>query len=379
MGVALIELFFYLLLFGGLIVGGFLLALGITMFIKPGNNKTAWVYSLLGGIPFVLSGFLLINAPWSGEGTKSHVIKKTQPELSDPATSNDGGGFPSDPEKAELITSDIDLFWNAYDSLMQDSSQNPFHHYIKDGLGVKGFLTNKRIVSAEALKKVVLKERDYYARIRESTYKVSDYESQIRASYRKLKKLYAPAVFPPFYFIVGRTTSGGTATNQGMIIAMEIYSDHSDTTNYGRPSFDLDLLPYMVAHEIIHFLQPEPEGEILLTKCLREGSADFIAELTSGDKVKLLNGDRVYPYGDAHEKQLWKEFEPVMNSTELSPWLYSQTEDGRPQNLGYWMGYQITEAYYQNAEDKQQAIHDIINITDYPKFLKDSGYGEQFK
>jgi hypothetical protein len=39
-------------------------------------------------------------------------------------------------------------------------------------------------------------------------------------------------------------------------------------------ALELDLIPYIVAHEIIHFLQPE--GDSLLKHCLREGSAEWV-------------------------------------------------------------------------------------------------------
>jgi hypothetical protein len=38
------------------------------------------------------------------------------------------------------------------------------------------------------------------------------------------------------------------------------------------------------------------------------------------------------------------------------------------------MGALITKAYYENADDKEQAIRDILSVTDYPAFLERSGY-----
>ena len=50
----------------------------------------------------------------------------------------------------------------------------------------------------------------------------------------------------------------------------------------------------------------------------------------------------------------------------------------RPADLGYYIGYKICEAYYQNAKDKKQAIKDILGIKDFNQFLKDSGYQGKF-
>jgi len=38
------------------------------------------------------------------------------------------------------------------------------------------------------------------------------------------------------------------------------------------------------------------------------------------------------------------------------------------------MGYQIVEAYYDRADDKREAIRDILTIQDAEAFLDASGY-----
>lgn len=288
--------------------------------------------------------------------------------------------FALKPSEAKLITSDIDLFWKQFDKQFQDTTSNAFEAYLEKGsVGLKDFIPD-RIESAKALKSLVLSEQNYYQNIRKSSYKIKQFEKQIRASFYALKYLYPEAVFPPVYFLIGRTTSGGTASDNGLMIALEVYSDSNHITNYGRPSLDIELVPYVVAHELIHFLQKDDtDNETLLKHSIREGSADFIAELTSGEKVKYANGSNVYSYGDKNERTLWLEFKKSMYSTELSPWLYSITTDGRPQNLGYWMGYKIVESYYEKASDKKKAIDDIINIRDYKEFFEKSGYAKKFE
>ena len=61
-------------------------------------------------------------------------------------------------------------------------------------------------------------------------------------------------------------------------------------------------------------------------------------------------------------------------------WLYNanQVKD-RPADLGYYVGYKITQAYYNNAKDKKQAIVDIIEIDDPLTFLQKSCYDKQQK
>ena len=280
-------------------------------------------------------------------------------------------GFPKDPVDARIVTSDITLFWESFDRM--DQGGNPFETYLARGSqGVKDFIP-ERITSAEWLLEMVQKEKDYFEKIRASSFKSRQFVKQIRASFYALEYWYPKATWPPVYFVIGATTSGGTASKNGMIIGMETYADKAVKTSYGRPALDLDLLPFVVTHEMIHFLQKN-QPKTLLDAVLLEGSADFLAEMFAGEKVKLCNGPRVYAYGDRHEEKLWQEFKQVMYSEDYGPWLYGQTQAGCPQNLGYWMGYQITQAYFNQARDKRKAVAEIIEMTDSRAFLKASGY-----
>ncbi|MEB3347773.1 DUF2268 domain-containing putative Zn-dependent protease [Aquimarina gracilis] len=282
--------------------------------------------------------------------------------------------FANKPENAKIIVTDIDLFWKSFDKLMKDTLTNPFESYIKYGSpGVQNFINDQRIVSAHELKKLVLSEKEYYQKVRPSTHNAKDFSKQIKASFYALEYLYPDAIFPPTYFLIGRTTSGGTASDAGLSIGIEIFSDNQISTEYGRPSLDLDLLPFLVSHEIIHFIQLDDKSDdSLLKHCIREGAADFIAEMIAGEQVKYCNGPNVYSYGEANLKRLLKEFDNNKNSSNLSPWLYSKTNDGRPQNLGYWIGYKIVESYYNHHPNKKKAIKEILNIKNYTKFYKQS-------
>ena len=66
-----------------------------------------------------------------------------------------------------------------------------------------------------------------------------------------------------------------------------------------------------------------------------------------------------------------------MDSTNLNAWMYQgdRVPPGRPADLGYWMGYKISKAYYTNATDKKAAVKDILLFTDAKAFLASSGYG----
>jgi hypothetical protein len=41
---------------------------------------------------------------------------------------------------------------------------------------------------------------------------------------------------------------------------------------------------------------------------------------------------------------------------------------------GYWVGYRIVKAYYQQASDKRRAIREILEMSDPKAFLAKSGW-----
>ncbi|UYQ92653.1 DUF2268 domain-containing protein [Chitinophaga horti] len=268
--------------------------------------------------------------------------------------------FTSHPDSSVFLTADIDRFWNAFDKFKKDTSVNPFgKDYVELGSpGVKGFLPG-RIQSAEHLYKTVKARTAAYERVRPATFQMAQAEAKCRAAFHKLKAIYPEAQFPPVYFVIGAFNSGGTFSEDGIMIGAE-----------RQP--DLAIIPFLVAHEAAHFQQKTwSESPTLLQQSIVEGAADFIGELTSGG---IIN-EKAFAYGRQHEEALCREFVTVMDSVEYQDWLYGVSgKDGRPNDLGYWMGYQIVSTYYKKAANKNQAIKDILWVTDYRALLDKSGY-----
>ena len=247
------------------------------------------------------------------------------------------------PASARLVTSDIQLCWSAIDRAPADSlAEYLQREYLdKASVGVRDFIQG-RILSAEDLATSVRARRATYDSIRAANLDVTKAEADIRNAFRRLKELYPPAVFPDVYFVIGRFNSGGTSTDHGLLIGAEMYRDPAS-------------LPGIVSHELIHFQQRYPSGP-LLEHAFMEGSADFVGELISG---RQINND-AHRYGIAHEAELWKEFSAHFDNKDYFPWMYARPTDGKPNDLGYFIGYRIAQAYYNKASDKRQAIHEII-------------------
>ena len=294
----------------------------------------------------------------------------------------------ADPEKAVLVTSDIEHFWKAYDLGGASGLTAPFQaEYLdKASPGLTDFIASRNVTAASLASMVQTFPR-YFADIRGSTLRLATdgaVQGRIRDGYRKIRDMYASAVFPPVTFLIGRFSTGGTTSSNGMLIGLEFYGTSSSTPLDELLPFQrdnvraLDSLPVIIAHEHTHILQGRAGGiathrnKTLLEQALMEGSADFVAYLVTGGNI---NG-RLRDYALPREHALWSEFQVAMHGTDVTRWLYNQgsaTAD-RPGDLGYFIGYRIAESYYARTSDKRLALKGMIEVSNADEFLAQSGY-----
>jgi hypothetical protein len=290
-----------------------------------------------------------------------------------------------DPNAANLVTSDLPNFWKAWAQASAAATTDEkdkiyqTEYLDKGSAGLKDFV-QERIESAKNLVAVTEKHPKYFAALNEITPRVLQMEPAIRSSFGKLKELYSDAVFPDVYFLIGRMNSGGTTGNSGLLIGLEMHGKTPQTDMTEMDSWlknvlgPVDELPGIVAHELIHY-QQGPDEDTLLAQAIHEGSADFIGQMISGQDTNA----RLREYGNAHEAALWRGFSKDMKGKDFSHWLYEGDKSkDRPADLGYYMGYRISESYYQHAADKKKAIRDILTVTDYEKLLRESHYADKF-
>ena len=276
----------------------------------------------------------------------------------------------TEPCKVGWHTEDVSRFWEVYDELKPKHNGAEWQkRYIDQGSeGLAGFI-HMRIENGKKLAKTVQKNKDYYENIRASSLDLEQFRGPTCEAYEQLVDLYPTAVFPNIYFVIGRRNTGGTVSKKGLIIGIERFGVPTD--NF-QPDIPISALNWVIAHELIHFQQNYAPSNTLLAQSIREGAADFLAEIITN---KLPAKDN-FIYGEANEAVLKAEFKDKMNDRNWSGWLYGGPNKSRPNDLGYWMGYKICKAYYNKAMDKQQAIDDILNVRDYEQFLAESGYFE---
>jgi hypothetical protein len=289
-----------------------------------------------------------------------------------------------DPNAVQIVYEDIPRFWLAFDRITSATDTIPLRvDYLNRATpGLRDF-TAARWRTSSTLTGMVWPLRSYYQSIRQNTLSVAALEPEIRAALRAFDALYPDAVFPNVYFTIGGLSTGGTTSPSGLLIGTEMYS-RAPSSPVGELNLwqrsvvrTSQVLPAIVVHELIHYQQKLPGNvRTLLGESIREGSADFLSELLTGRTIN----EHLNAYATGREQEIWEDFERAMNGVDISEWLYngSIATDDRPADLGYYVGAQITKAYYDRAADKKQAIKDILTITDFNAFLIQSGYGNQF-
>src|ERR1051325_3449416 len=280
-------------------------------------------------------------------------------------------GPESGPDSARLVTSDIARFWTAFDQMTSASDTLPLRRdYLDAGSdGLKDF-TRLRWKDAKTLAGLVWPRRSYYSSVRANTLAGASLEPEVRRIYRMLDTSYADAVFPDVYFAIGGMGTGGTTSEHGLLIGTELFVLAADSPLSVLTAWQqsvvrsIDLLPAIVAHELTHYQQRYGGVSTLLAQSIREGCADFVSWILSGRTIN----EHLQEYGAAHEREIWLDFSQAMNGTDVSRWLYNggdvTSASGRPADLGYYVGFRITQAYYERSGDRRRALRDILTIAD---------------
>lgn len=294
--------------------------------------------------------------------------------------------YTTDPRKLKIIDTDVRNFWKAYDMAEKDPSNAEkiyMDNYINKGTMALQFYYLDKIDNIKNFVYMHNLRKKYYATIRTNTLKAGHLKSTYQRSFVNLKKIYPDAIFPPVYFVVGKLNSAGTVSSEGLILGIDqaCMSPSADTTelsNWEKANIStFKNLPYTVAHELIHFQQDGMASDTTLLKAaIVEGMADFLCELISGKSAN----ENLLIYGKGREKEIWADFKKEMFLNRSRNWIANgEQENGKPSDLGYWVGYQICKAYYEQSKDKKKAIFKMLHIENYKLFLEQSKLEEKFK
>lgn len=293
---------------------------------------------------------------------------------------------PSRGERPPIVSfSDVGRFLDAFDHLatartLNDSADVLWReYYLPATPGLRSFI-KLRIGSPFELLEQIRSHAKYYAHLRASLGGLSNHAARVSASLDRFKTLYPAARLAPVYFTIGRMTSGGTISNDQLLIGAEMYgrdatAPANEFNEWERTVLrDTAMVATIVVHELMHVNQPGSNPPTLLGAALREGGADFVAEVVTGRNINA----HVHEWGLPREPELWAEFSQVMNEKDRGDWFGAQRRAGRPADLGYFIGYRIAKAYYDRTADKAAAIGEILNA-DAARVLAQCGYPERFR
>ncbi|MDR0793403.1 MAG: DUF2268 domain-containing protein [Chitinophagaceae bacterium] len=299
--------------------------------------------------------------------------------------------------QTKIYTSDIDNFWKAYNQVQKitDTVQQlkiiQTTYFDNASQGLKDFIKASEI-NARWMLKSIKRYPKFWASVMPKTLAVKKQYPELEKIIARYKKLYSKFKQPDICFAIGCLSMGGTTNKNEILIGAEIAAadslvDASEVGEWLSGVFKNNKgIEFLVAHEMTHTQQPDGDSENdgksnLLGYCIVEGAADFIAEL-------LLQKPVTSPYmtyGKAHEKTLWEKFKNDMYGQNSDDWLYNGGNDStKCADLGYFEGYAICKAYYENAKNKEKAIADIIeldrkNLNTLNDFLAKSKYADKWK
>ncbi|MGY0558176.1 MULTISPECIES: DUF2268 domain-containing putative Zn-dependent protease [unclassified Lysobacter] len=268
-----------------------------------------------------------------------------------------------------IETGDVTRFYEIYDAADgHPTAETLQHDYLDPGSEGLHQLARLRRVTGESIAAAIAKRPEIYVEARDCADVLPQVRERLAVAMGKLTDLYPEARFPPITIAVGRGKPVGVGSRDtGVQIGLEALC----ATDFINPDIE-DRLVGVAAHEFAHVQQSASfsgEDATVLAESLQEGAAEFIAELTTGAVA--------YAYMDGlvagREMEIETAFAADMDKTDLSEWIYNSTPE-KPADLGYWVGYRITKAYYQQADDKQQALRDIFGMTDPEAFLARSGW-----
>ncbi|MEC5158853.1 hypothetical protein [Chryseobacterium sp. MP_3.2] len=288
----------------------------------------------------------------------------------------------------KIFTSDINNFWSAYDSIQKVKNnqseiiENLFLSKKTDGLKafmkIKIFDKNDYLTAFEKYPK-------FWNSIRPNTLIDEKKINTINKALKKLKNFYPNNSKGNIYYTIGTLKSGGTTNIEDLLLGIEkivgdkntIVSEFENENLQKMFQFsNTTTLEQVTLHEFVHTFQKD--GEInVLSKAIKEGSCDYVAELSLNKKFNSYYLD----YGFQNYEKVKTNFKSEMFSQNFSNWFYNSDVNKNP-DLGYFVGYVISKKYYENIKDKKKAIKDIIeldfnNELDVMQFLEKSKYFDE--
>lgn len=288
-----------------------------------------------------------------------------------------------------ISTDDIVRYWEAFDRLKAggDSVAVFQEFYIdKASPGLKKFINSRNFTAEEYVRNIRAYPR-FWASIRPNTMRIVERKAEIETIFQHFKQRYPAFKQPKICFAIGGLRSGGTTSANEVLIGSEIAAADANTDKSEMRGWLKAIIGTtgdivaMVAHETVHTQQKISLPFIIqsmhsrtMAQCIREGAADFVSHEISKTNINPV----IYAYGEANYQALKAEFQNDYRTNAFRKWLYNGSQsNGRPSDLGYFMGYKICEAYYTKATDKAAALKKLMRTKNPKKIMRQGEFWKE--
>ncbi|MEZ4779641.1 MAG: Ig-like domain-containing protein [Flavobacteriaceae bacterium] len=274
-----------------------------------------------------------------------------------------------------IVTSDIDHFWEAYDKIIATEDSTLQYQWL-DSLyfqkGTKGLhaIREARNYTPKDYIDAINNYPKFWNSVRKNTLKANTFAYELEQGIENLRQLYPDLKPAKIYFTIGALRTNGTTLDSLVLLGSElamtdkntVVSEFPEPLRSGRRAFfdrnPIDNLVLLNVHEYVH-TQQKPALENLLSFSIREGVAEFVSCKAMG----VPSSTPAVSFGKNNDAVRQKFERELFYGNNLYQWLWSDSpNEFGVRDLGYYIGYELSERYYTQASDKNQAIKNLIEL-----------------
>ncbi|WP_166962227.1 hypothetical protein [Yeosuana marina] len=278
------------------------------------------------------------------------------------------------PKQTNVITSDIDNFWEAYDLIIKENDSLKQISlidslYIKKGsIGLQKIMEVQEYTNTEYVK-MINNYPKFLSSLKSNTLKSKRIANELNDGIERLRALYPELKPAKIFFTVGCLRTNGTTKENSVLIGSELamadtqtdISEFKDRTKEWLKTFfatnPIKNIVLLNVHEYVHTQQNSIPDNLLYT-VLYEGIAEFVSvrAMNIESSTEAIQFAKNNP--DVKEK-----FEREMFYEKTYDWLWSNSpNEFGMRDLGYYIGYSIAESYYNQSSNKEKAIKELIEL-----------------
>jgi hypothetical protein len=290
---------------------------------------------------------------------------------------------PSDPVDSQIFFDDLEAFASAHEvATANNLAPEAYgeHYFSTKSPAVEAF-TALFEISADQVAADAHERPKIYDLIIKRTDEIIATEPDIRRSFAKLEERYPEAVFPPVHILYGSYRARGLIRPFGIMIGAEFFigGDGAEDTEGWNNSSGLIVLPELLSSQLIHELahiqqaRKSPFAYIsngtVLNWSIYEGAADFVAASITGAHTS----EAAHIYLASNEDKLWCAFRAAIDEDRRSHWIDASIFGRPPGGIAAAFGYRIVESYYEQHQDPEKAIVELIELSGYEGIYERSG------